>query len=246
MTQNEFIEKIGKIIKAENQKRGFPLFSSVVIAQAILETGWGRSNLMMKANALFGIKAFEDWKGKVFSSYTQEVYNNNSVSVQAKFRAYDKLEDSVADYFDLICKSSRYRQALTTESPFECITEIKNGGYATDPDYVSKIMSIINTWNLTIFDNKDVQECYTYQIGKNYTTQVDLNVRAGAGTNYRIKNYNELTEDGKKHAYRQENAVLKKGTTVTILEFIGENENIWFRIPSGYICGKWGDKVYVK
>ena len=50
MTKQDFLEKISTIIVSENKKRGNPLFSSVVIAQAILETGWGQSSLMMKAN----------------------------------------------------------------------------------------------------------------------------------------------------------------------------------------------------
>ena len=74
----------------------------------------------------------------------------------------------------------------------------------------------------------------TYEIGKNYKVQVDLNVRAGAGTNYRIKNYNELTIDGKNHAYKQTNAILKPNTTVTCLDvYIGDNE-IWLKIPSRF------------
>ena len=74
------------------------------------------------------------------------------------------------------------------------------------------------------------------KFGKTYTTGVDLNVRTGAGTNYSIKKYSELTEDGKKHAYKQTNAVLKKGTRVTCLETKIENNNIWIRIPSRLDC----------
>lgn len=62
MTHKEFIEKIAPIVISENLLRCNPLFSSVVIAQACLETGYGRSNLMMKANAVFGIKATKSWK----------------------------------------------------------------------------------------------------------------------------------------------------------------------------------------
>ena len=85
-----------------------------------------------------------------------------------------------------------------------------------------------------------------YKIGNTYTLQVDLYVRVGAGTNNKIKNYNELTEDGKKHAYNQSNAVLKKGTRVTCLEEIKLNNEIWLRIPSGYIAGFYNNKEYVK
>ena len=56
MTKQEFLNTIAGIVRAENLRRGNPLFNSVVIAQAICESGWGQSEIMMKANAVFGIK----------------------------------------------------------------------------------------------------------------------------------------------------------------------------------------------
>ena len=237
MKKSEFISKIAPLVVAENKKRGFPLFSSVVIAQAICESGWGQSTIMMKANAIFGIKATKSWNGKVYNAKTKECYDGKTyTNITACFRAYNNLEESIADYFDLITKSSRYRKACVANSPHECITEIKNGGYATSPTYINTIMSIINSNNLTKYDNLEIpmNKLPTYEIGKNYKVQVDLNVRTGAGTNYRIKNYNELTIDGKNHAYKQTNAVLKPNTTVTCLNvYIGDNE-IWLKIPSRF------------
>ena len=108
---------------------------------------------MMKANAIFGIKAFSDWKGKVYNAKTKECYDGYTYTdITACFRAYNSLEESISDYFDLITKSSRYRKALVTNSPLECITEIKNGGYATSPTYINTIMAIINSNNLTKYD----------------------------------------------------------------------------------------------
>lgn len=152
MNNQEFFNKISKIVTTENQKRGNKLFSSVVIAQAILESGWGSSVLMMKANAVFGIKAGSNWKGKVYNSSTKEVYNGNYVNVNAYFRAYNSLEESISDYFNLILNSSRYSKALNCDNFLECITEIRNGGYATDPKYVNKIVSLINQYNLVQYD----------------------------------------------------------------------------------------------
>ena len=70
MLKSEFIPTIAPLVNAENQKRGYPLFNSVVIAQAICESGWGQSKIMMKANAIFGIKATSNWKGKVYNANT--------------------------------------------------------------------------------------------------------------------------------------------------------------------------------
>lgn len=252
MTKNEFLETVAKLVVEENNRRGKPLFPSVVIAQAICESGWGGSQIMMKANAIFGIKAFSDWKGKVYNAQTQECYDGSSyTNINACFRAYNSLEESISDYFDLITKSERYRKACVANSPLECITAIKNGGYATSPTYIDTIMSIINSNNLTKYDNVEdvensVDNSNRYIIGKNYTLQVDLNVRYGAGTNNAIKKYNELTVDGKKHAYIQTNAVLKKGTVVTCLEIVKNGQDIWIKIPSGYIAAIYQNEIYIK
>ena len=154
MTKSEFIPTIAPLVQAENKKRGNPLFSSVVIAQAICESGWGQSKIMMKANAIFGIKATSSWKGKVYNANTQECYDGSTyTNITACFRAYNSLSESISDYFDLITKSERYRKACVSNSPLECITAIKNGGYATSPTYINTIMSIINSNNLTKYDN---------------------------------------------------------------------------------------------
>lgn len=252
MTKNEFLETVSKLVVEENNRRGNPLYSSVVIAQALCESAWGQSQIMMKANAIFGIKAFSDWKGKVYNAKTQECYDgSNYTDIQACFRAYNNLQESIADYFDLITKTERYRKACVANSPLECITAIKNGGYATSPTYINTIMSIINSNNLTKYDNVEnvqnsVDNSNRYIVGKNYTLQVDLNVRYGAGTNNAIKKYNELTVDGKKHAYIQTNAVLKKGTVVTCLEIVKNGQDIWIKIPSGYVAGYYQGNEYIK
>lgn len=157
MTRQEFIEMVSDIVMRVNAKRNFPLFSSVVIAQACLETGYGQSDRMMKSHAIFGIKATSSWKGKVYSTKTKECYDKVSfVTITDSFRAYNTFEESIEDYFDLICKSSRYRKSLQANSPRQCIQAIKDGGYATDPSYVDKIMNIIYSNNLERFDVESV------------------------------------------------------------------------------------------
>lgn len=164
MNKSEFIPTIAPLVQAENKKRGYPLFSSVVIAQAICESGWGQSKIMMKANAIFGIKATSNWKGKVYNANTQECYDGVSyTNITACFRAYNSLAESISDYFDLITKLERYRKATVAETPLECITAIKNGGYATSPTYINTIMSIINSNDLTKYDvnnsnNVDIEQ----------------------------------------------------------------------------------------
>ena len=156
MTKSDFIPAIAPIVIEENKRRGNPLFSSVVIAQAICESGWGQSKIMMKANAIFGIKATSSWKGKVYNANTQECYDGSTyTNITACFRANNSLAESISDYFDLITGLDRYKKAIHAQSPLECITAIKNGGYATSPTYINTIMSIIDSNNLTKYDNVD-------------------------------------------------------------------------------------------
>lgn len=153
-----FITTLGNLARAEVKKRiaagqkwSLP---SVCIAQAALETGWGTSSLMTKAHAYFGIKAGSGWTGKVYSTRTHECYDGlNYTTITDVFRAYDSLADSVKDYFDLITGLSRYSAACGTTDPRACITAIKNGRYATAPDYITNVMSIINKNDLTKYDD---------------------------------------------------------------------------------------------
>ena len=248
MTKNEFLETVAKLVVEENNRRGKPLFSSVVIAQAICESNWGQSKIMMKANAIFGIKATSSWKGKVYNAKTQECYDGSTyTNITACFRAYNSLAESISDYFDLITKSERYRKACVSNSPLECITAIKNGGYATSPTYINTIMSIIKSNNLTKYDNMKIENKIQsdYIVGKTYTTKVNLNVREGAGTKYKKKDFDDLTFNAQQHAYKR-TGVLKKGTKVTCLDLIVNDNEIWIKIPSGYICANYKGKVYIK
>lgn len=94
-------------------------------------------------------------------------------------------------------------------------------------------------------DNKP-QPVNTYKIGTTYTTQVDLRVRDGAGTTEKQKKRSELTLDGQKHALPGEYACLKSGTKVTCKDVKNIGNDVWIRIPSGWIAGHYNGKVYVK
>lgn len=170
--------------KSSGQKWTLP---SVCIAQAALETGWGTSDMMAKAHAYFGIKAGINWKGKVYSSKTKECYDGSTfTTITDLFRAYDSLEESVEDYYDLITSLGRYAFACNQTDSKTCIQAIWDGGYATDPDYVQQVMAIINQYNLTQYDNNmerdetmtkgafKAVELATSREGKNQYTQSDL------------------------------------------------------------------------
>lgn len=155
-TQN-YIEKVALLAQKEallrkNNGRNWSL-PSVCIAQSILETGWGRSSIMTKANAYFGIKSGRNWKGPVYSTKTKEWYNGvDATNITDTFRAYTTLEDSIKDYFNLICEYGRYAKACNTMDARQCIQAIADGGYSTYPTYVNEVMTLINSYDLTRYD----------------------------------------------------------------------------------------------
>ena len=85
-----------------------------------------------------------------------------------------------------------------------------------------------------------------YEINKTYTTQVDLRVREGAGTDKRQKKRSELTADGQNHALSGVYACLRAGTRVTCQDIKNIGNDVWIKIPSGWIAAKYNNKIYVK
>ena len=129
----------------------YGLFASVTIAQGALETGWNSSP---PGNNLFGIKADSSWTGKTFTTTTQEDYGYGLVTITDTFRAYDSIHDSIIDRCKFLQENERYVNAgvFAARTPQEQIQALKNAGYATDPYYVSKLMQIVNDFNLTVYD----------------------------------------------------------------------------------------------
>lgn len=153
MTANMFIKTLWPTINKVGDEVGMSdIIKQVCLAQACLETGYGSSGLMVKAHALFGIKANKTWKGKVYSAKTREVYNSIEQTVSAVFRAYDTVADSIRDYFKLI-STKRYAKALTAKTVEDAISIIASSGYATDPNYP---VTIINIYNEFILSNTSI------------------------------------------------------------------------------------------
>lgn len=124
---------------------------SVAYAQAILESGGGTSGLATKNNNLFGIKGTYKGQGSSWATL-EDSGGGNMYSINSTFRSYPNKMVSVLDYVDLITNSGIYDRAIGLDTPEETIQAIKDSGYATDSSYVSKVMKIINKYDLTQFD----------------------------------------------------------------------------------------------
>lgn len=164
LTRNEkFIEKIGALAHADMQKSG--VLASVTTAQAIVESNYGKSILGRRAKNLFGMKANlsgnnwpSSWGGKVYYKRTLEYVSGRYITVKAPFRRYKNWAASIADHSAYLtgAKSGsglRYKGLAGCTNYRKACRIIKNGGYATAPNYVDSLCSIIEKYDLTRFDS---------------------------------------------------------------------------------------------
>jgi flagellum-specific peptidoglycan hydrolase FlgJ len=153
MTNSEFIEQIATYVKKYAYLYGIEVHSPI-IAQAILESGWGKSSLASKYHNYFGLKCGGAWKGKSVNMATKEEYKVGTLTnIRDNFRVFDSMEDGVKGYFDFI-NTSRYANLKGVKSPEEYVRRIKADGYATSSKYVDNIMRVIRDNKLTRFDGK--------------------------------------------------------------------------------------------
>lgn len=153
MTNSEFIEQIAKCVKKYAYVYGIEVHSPI-IAQAILESGWGKSSLASKYHNYFGLKCGSAWKGKSVNLATKEEYTAGVLTdIRDNFRVFDSMEDGVKGYFDFI-NTSRYSNLKGVKSPEEYVRRIKADGYATSSKYVDNLLKLISENNLTRFDEK--------------------------------------------------------------------------------------------
>lgn len=117
---------------------------AAVVAQAVLETGWGARAIGCN---IFGIKAGPGWTGKRQLVMTREVLNGQSVMMEDWFRDYDTIEESFADHFEFLRTNSRYAKAGVFDpndekSDREYFEALQRAGYATDPNYASTLEQV--------------------------------------------------------------------------------------------------------
>ena len=168
LSEADAIKKVGALFTANQKKNG--ILASVSLAQFILESGYGKSELAQNANNIFGMKCSlsgntwsgSSWDGK--SKYTKKTQEQNPdgsmVTITADFRKYSCIENSFADHSAYLLGAKngsklRYSGLKGCTDYKKAVRIIKDGGYATSPTYVEKLCSIIEKWNLTQCDAKD-------------------------------------------------------------------------------------------
>ena len=182
-----FIRKIGESARKIGQEND--LYASVMIAQAILESASGQSQLAQAPNYnLFGIKGTHNGKGVSFA--TQEDLGNGTLyTTQATFRQYENYEDSLNDYAQLLKEgltgNSHFYDGVwkTNAKTYQEATKFLTGRYATDTSYDKKLNGLIETYDLTKYDKEVAgpqlsKEGYIVPV-KNYTISSPFGTRGG-------------------------------------------------------------------
>lgn len=135
----------------------YGILPSIVAAQAVLESGWGKSTLSLAPNNnLFGIKVSTDWTGDSVTLNTKEYIDGKEVTVGAAFRKYNSWSDSVLDHAQFFSstewRKKNYANVLGELNYKRASQALQDAGYATDPNYATKLISIIEYNNLSAWD----------------------------------------------------------------------------------------------
>ncbi|MQS53519.1 glycoside hydrolase family 73 protein [Companilactobacillus mishanensis] len=151
--KNEFIKKVAPEAVALGHEYG--VLPSITIGQAILESDWGNSTLASKYNNYFGIKGTDPNNTVVLE--TKEYTNGQWQTINGRFRSYSDFRESMKDHAKLLVNgtswnSSQYQQVIGSQDYIEAAVALQTDGYATDPGYTTKIIRLIQRYDLKKYD----------------------------------------------------------------------------------------------
>lgn len=152
--EEKFIQKIGPY--AKQQQVAYQVLPSITIAQAILESDWGESQLSKENNNFFGIKGSEEHNTVLMK--TAEFVNDEWIEVEARFRKYDSWKESVDDHAKLFLVGTtwnpdQYVAVRNATSYQQAANALQEAGYATDPTYAQKLIELIKQYQLDEYDH---------------------------------------------------------------------------------------------
>lgn len=150
----KFIEEIAPIVQKLSSQLGYK-YPSAIIAQACLESNFGKSLLSRKYYNYFGLKCGSSWKGKSVNLKTKEEYTTGTLTtIRDNFRVYTSMYEGVVGYFDFI-KYRRYSNLKSATSSKDYITKIVQDGYCTSKTYINSCSNLIKKYNLTQYDKEE-------------------------------------------------------------------------------------------
>lgn len=155
---DDFLQTVGPMCTED--MRSNRILASFTMAQAIYESGWGRSTLAVEANNLFGMRAYSSWTGKVYDKNQGVLYNSWDELVAKKgssyvstyamsfWRAFDNWQESVNSHSELFNTSSRYSNLRGNYDYKSCCKLVVEDGYCTDSGYTENLIQLIENYNL--------------------------------------------------------------------------------------------------
>jgi flagellar protein FlgJ len=145
-----FVQRLLPHAEAASATTGIP--ARFMLGQAALESGWGKAEIRgadgQNSHNLFGIKAGASWKGQTVDIVTTEYVNGKPQKQVESFRAYDSYADSFRDYATLLRSNARYQNVIAQGQDAAGFAQgLQQAGYATDPNYAQKLMSVIRQFD---------------------------------------------------------------------------------------------------
>lgn len=235
--QNKFIEMIGNA--AVSYYPEYKILPSLTIAQAILESNWGKSGLSKDCYNFFGMK-WSKGCGCDYKEYkTKEQKKDGSyITITAKFRKYKSVEEGVRGYYKFL-QYKRYQNLRGVTDYNKACDLIRQDGWATSLSYAENLKKFIRAYGLDDFDMK------VLGIVKRYTvTASAIKIREGASTRYAQKAAKDCPSAQSNILGK---AVYRKGTVISVKELITISAGeVWGRTKDGYVALKYGGNWYVK
>jgi flagellar rod assembly protein/muramidase FlgJ len=152
MDAKTFIALIGPAAQSAMQSTGVP--ASFTVAEAALESGWGESQLARDGKNLFGVKADPAWHGDVLTLNTREFLNGSWVMIPARWRKYANWQECMDDHAAFLHQNHRYSTCFKCQTGESFAQAVAQAGYATDPTYAEKLISIIRAHGLDELDGE--------------------------------------------------------------------------------------------
>lgn len=182
----DYIQKYAHIAVSEQAKFGIP--ASITLAQGLLESGAGKSELALKSNNHFGIKCHSGWTG-------ERTYHDDDAA-QECFRKYKNVSESYDDHSLFLTSRSRYADLFSLKATDYkgWAHGLKKAGYATDPNYANKLIKIIEDYGLHQLDTQGtLGSGYQMMENKESDSSVDLNVKTDRKRNVRKNRRNNVS-----------------------------------------------------
>ncbi|MFT8211228.1 MAG: flagellar assembly peptidoglycan hydrolase FlgJ [Symbiopectobacterium sp.] len=165
LSSSNFVSQLAVPAQIASQQSGIP--HHLIMAQAALESGWGQSEIPTAdgrpSHNLFGIKAGSNWDGPVTEITTTEYEDGVAKKVKASFRVYDSYMDALGDYVKLLTNNPRYSNVAAAGSAEQAAHALQRAGYATDPQYAQKLISMIQQMKNT---SEKAVKAYTHDLSQ--------------------------------------------------------------------------------